>query len=502
MRAMPETLYRFRPPSLSRGDFLLGILAMGVGVGVGAGGLLTGAAVGLATLAVLVGLLIFWLDGTRKDYMSIEIPVFLILLVTLVLRYATTGGPRDAEALTKNPFDLFSMFRLGCVALAAGLGLVALCSPRSEGISTKLTNRPARFYSLYALVAFLGIGVSVHPALTLYRVIELVGVIVVVAGAYRRAGDEALGRIERMLYWYSVALVGSVWVGVALWPGVAVETIKSPIPLRVHGVFPHVSSDTLGHLGVVLVVWSLARFLAPGIERGPRRSVALAIAGFGFVSLVAAQYRTGYASLACALVVLMVIRSRTVLATLAMVAVLALSTLGGGFFAATQPYVLRGQDVERARRLQGRITYWSAALPIWEQSPIIGGGLQTASRLVALTNLDAEKDSAQNLHSTWMEALVGTGAVGFLLLASYVIVSWGRAMKMALLRGGRFVPALIMTVILVRSFTGGSFEQGGDTGLLFLVMAWGLRDAYFFHSKPVYTPLRPLPVGEGPRSVG
>ena len=65
MRAMPETLYRFRPPSLSRGDFLLGILAMGVGVGVGAGGLLTGAAVGLATLAVLVGLLIFWLDGTR-----------------------------------------------------------------------------------------------------------------------------------------------------------------------------------------------------------------------------------------------------------------------------------------------------------------------------------------------------------------------------------------------------------------------------------------------------
>lgn len=493
MRAMPEALYRHPPLSLTAGDFLLGALAVGVGIGVGAGGLIAGAALGLATLAVLVGLLIFWLDGSRRDYMSIEIPVFLILLVTLVLRYATTGGPRDAEALTKNPFDLFSMFRLSCVGLAAGLGLVALCSPRSEGISTKLTNRPVRLYCLYALVAFFGIAVSIHPALTLYRVIELVGVIIVVAGAYRRAGVAALTRIERMLYWYAVALVGSVWVSVVLWPGIAVERINSPIPLRVHGVFPHVSSDTMGHLGVVLVVWSLARFMAPGIERGPRRPVALAIAGFGFVSLLAAQYRTGYAALACALVVLMIIRSRMALATLGMVAVLALATLGGGILADAQPYVLRGQDVERASRLQGRTTYWSAALPIWEQSPIIGGGLQTASRLVALADLDAKKESAQNLHSTWMEALVGTGAVGFLLLLSYVAVSWGRAMKTALFRGGRFVPVLIMTVIIVRSLTGGSFEQGGDTSLLFLTLAWGLRDAYYLRSKPFYPPLRPLP---------
>lgn len=191
---------------------------------------MTGASVGLAVLAAVAGILIFWLEGTRNDYMAIEIPVLLLLLVTLVLRYVTTGGPRNAEALTQNPFDLFSMFRLGCVGIAAALGLVALCSPRSEGISTKLTNRPARIYLTYVVVAFFGIAVSVHPPLTLYRVIELAGVIIVVAGAYRRAGAAALARMERMLYWYAVALVGSVWVSVLIWPGVAVERVNSPIP--------------------------------------------------------------------------------------------------------------------------------------------------------------------------------------------------------------------------------------------------------------------------------
>jgi len=230
MRAMPEALYRFRVPSLSSGNLFLGLLAVVVGVMVGAGGLMTGASVGLAVLAAVAGILIFWLEGTRNDYMAIEIPVLLLLLVTLVLRYVTTGGPRNAEALTQNPFDLFSMFRLGCVGIAAALGLVALCSPRSEGISTKLTNRPARIYLTYVVVAFFGIAVSVHPPLTLYRVIELAGVIIVVAGAYRRAGAAALARMERMLYWYAVALVGSVWVSVLIWPGVAVERVNSPIP--------------------------------------------------------------------------------------------------------------------------------------------------------------------------------------------------------------------------------------------------------------------------------
>lgn len=116
--------------------------------------------------------------------------------------------------------------------------------------------------------------------------------------------------------------------------------------------------------------------------------------------------------------------------------------------------------------------------------------MQTASRLIALTDLDAEKETAQNLHSTWMEALVGTGAVGFLLLLTYALVSWRRALKTALQRRGRLVPVLIMTVIVVRSLTGGSIEQGGDTSLLFLTLAWGLRDAYDLRSNHVYRPVR------------
>jgi O-antigen ligase len=210
---------------------------------------------------------------------------------------------------------------------------------------------------------------------------------------------------------------------------------------------------------------------------------------FGFVSLIGAQYRTGYVALAVALALLMVLLKRKAWATLAVAAAIGIATFGGSFIADAQPYLLRGATTEQASRLSGRTTYWALAIPVWRESPIIGGGLQTASRFEVLTQLEGGKPD-QHIHRTWIEALVGTGILGVAFLAASLVIVLRRALSHAL-RGGRLVPALLLAIIAVRTLTGGSIEQGGDTSLLFLTLAMGLRD-FIIVPRPGADQLPPL----------
>jgi O-antigen ligase len=421
-----------------------------------------------------VTIVLYGLDRTRPNYLGVEVPVLLVLLSTLTLRYSFSGGPRTAAQLTENPLDIFAMFNLGCTGLAFALALLAMTSQKS-GTVRRVTTRPARLYALYACVAFMGIIVSVNPALTFFRVLEMLAGLLVVAGAYRTAGMAALQRIEAMIYWYSVLMMASAWLGVVASGGAGLERVNSPIPLRLIGILPHISSNTLGYLGVIVALWSLARLLERD-EASPKRSVTILILGFSLLTLVAAQYRTGYAMFVAGTGLLLLVAGRKLMAGLALIVVLVISTSGAGILQDAQPYLLRGQDTERASRLSGRFNYWTAALPVWEESPVIGGGLKTASRLVALASLETEKGSASNLHSTWVEGLVGTGAVGVTLLALSLLTAWWRALYRALSGAGRIVPAIVLSALLIRTFTGGSIEGGGDTQLFFLTLAFGLRD--------------------------
>ncbi|MGH2778536.1 MAG: O-antigen ligase family protein, partial [Actinomycetota bacterium] len=452
---------------------LIALGGVGAGVAVSLEGPLAGGVASITVLFAAAAIVIHGLERTRPGYVAIEVPVLLILLSTLTLRYSFAGGPQTATELTENPFDVFSLFRLACTGLAAALGLLALSAPHAKA-AERLTTRPVRYYSAYALVAFMGLVVSVNPLLTSYRATEMVAGLLVVAGAYRTGGKEALQRIETMIFWYAVLMLGSAWVGAVAFGGL--ERINSPIPVRLVGIFPHISSNTLGYLSVVVALWSMARLLARGREIGPRPAVSILLVGFGLATLIAAQYRTGYAMFVAGAAILLLVSGRKVMAGLAVVVVLAITTLGSGMFEEAQPYLLRGQDTERASRLSGRVTYWSTALPVWRQSPIIGGGLQTASRLVVLDDLDTEKGAASNLHSTWVEALVGTGIVGVALLALALLTAWWRSLARVFGGPGRLVPAVLLTALIVRTITGGSIEGGGDTQLFFLTLAFGLRD--------------------------
>jgi hypothetical protein len=98
--------------------------------------------------------------------------------------------------------------------------------------------------------------------------------------------------------------------------------------------------------------------------------------------------------------------------------------------------------------------------------------------------------------------LVGTGVLGVTALAIFVLISLRRAFIQASMPQGRIVPLLILMTIVVRSFTGDTFESGGLYCLITLVFVMGLRDKSFV-KKGTSTPEEdvyasdPIPLGVG-----
>jgi hypothetical protein len=465
-------------PGRAAGDLAIVAMALAAGVGIALGSKWGLAVAGVALLfaAASVGLFQLTIPRYAFGYIAIEVPAIFILIAALGLR------ARTAEDLASNPLDFVGLLRLACTGIAFMLGAIACISATRE-TSERVTNRPLRIYMCYALVAAVGIFTSVSPALTGYRAFEVIAAITVVAGAYRTCGKEALLRLEALLYWWILILVGTVWVGVAAFPALTVQRLNSPIPYQIQGVYPGVTSNTLGELAVLLIFWSVGRLLAPGVERGPRRPVAYAVAIFGFVTLVAAQYRTGYAAVMLGVAILLFLRGRKVLAGFGVIAVAVGTIVGSRIVSQAAPVLLRGQNSSQISQLNGRLNWWELAIPIWKQSPIIGGGLRTASRLLVLGQSGFGNTST--VHSTWVEALVGTGVLGITALAFFLMITMRRAFLSALRPYGRIVPLLALSTLAVRSFTGDTFESGGIYCLLTLVFVMGLRDDYFVRPKSV-----------------
>jgi O-antigen ligase len=116
--------------------------------------------------------------------------------------------------------------------------------------------------------------------------------------------------------------------------------------------------------------------------------------------------------------------------------------------------------------LTGRDQLWREAISVWEESPLVGAGLASATRYDALEGIG--RDTASTIHSTWVEALAGTGIFGVVLLASAYVVTFRRA-----LGDHHAIPVIALTAIGVRSITGTSIELVSFQAVMFLiVMQW------------------------------
>jgi hypothetical protein len=395
-----------------------------------------------------------------SGWLTVELPVLLLLISGLVWR------GRSTDSLAANPLDSAGILRVACVGLAGLLGTIACLIPaRASG---RMTSAPFRLYGAYVLVVFIGAPLSVNPPLTAYRGVELAAGLIVLLGARRSLGEAAVGRIEATLYWFVVALIASVWIGVVVFPDRAIEhfTRSAPVPWDITGVYPSISANGVGTLGVLLTVWSLAR-------SRPRPAFRYVLAAIGTISLLAAQYRTGYAALALALGVLLLLRRRWGLAALSLVLAIGILIWEPGIVGEATPFVLRGASVEEAKQLDSRLTWWEAALPVWQESPLIGRGLLTGTRFEVLARMGLGETSS--IHGTWIEALVGTGLLGLALLISSYLTALRAALAIAL-RGGWCIPLVLLVVLGVRSLTGPTFESFSQHSLILLWVALAVAD--------------------------
>jgi O-antigen ligase len=444
-------------------------LAWWMGAVVAGGGRRLTVALALTGIGLLALLAALAAPRLRYGALTVELPVVLLVLGTLVLR------GRSSEELAANPLDPAGLFRVACVGSAGLLGLAALLSSTASA-SRRLTSLPFRLYLGYVLVVFAGVPLSVNQPLTAYRGVELVAALLVFLAAWRRVGDEATGRIESTLYWCTVGLVSSIWLGVALVPSKAILPLADeaiPIQYNLVGVFPSLASNAVGTLGIILTVWSLARMRASAAGR-LRPRIAYPLAALGFVTLVFAQYRTGYVAATISILLLLLLRRKWGLAGALTMIVAAALVWKPSLVLTAEPYVLRGQTATQAQELSGRVSWWEAALSVWRESPLIGKGLLTATRFEIFARLGSS--TTAGLHSTWMEALVGTGLVGLALLALSFLVSLRRALLEALRPHGWVVPAVLLAVIGVRTLTGNTFESFQYEALIFLWLASSLRD--------------------------
>jgi O-antigen ligase len=423
-------------------------------------------AVGVPTVKARLG------RRLRPGFIAVEVPVLLLLVSTLVFR------ARSADQLAYDPLDPAAQFRVLCVAVALILGAAALISrPHAAPSNGRLTSLPIRLYFLYVFVVFLGAPLSVNVPLTAYRGVELLTGLIVMVGARRSVGDEASERIGTVVYWFTVGLLLSVWIGFIVAPELAVSTIllgTAPIKSELQGIWPSISSNGVGTLGVVVTFWSLARLRTLPSPSTLRRAFAYAMAGLGVASLIFAQYRTGYVAFVAGLLVYLLVGRRWALAAIVLLAVLAVVARGpASLVQEAEPYALRGQTTEEAKGLSSRVDFWAAAVPVWEESPLIGRGLLTATRFEVLAPLGRTYTSA--IHSTWVEALVGTGLIGLSLLVLSYLVTCKRAF-LAARRSGDLVPVLLLAVLAVRTITGNTFETFSDQAIVYLWLALSFSD--------------------------
>jgi O-antigen ligase len=104
--------------------------------------------------------------------------------------------------------------------------------------------------------------------------------------------------------------------------------------------------------------------------------------------------------------------------------------------------------------LDDRTKYWHASKPLHRARPYFGWGLNVGSRRVLVSLGD---NSTSTIHSTWIEALLGTGFVGTFFLAAAYVASVGRAWRVRTHPLGAAVLGMLI-FDCVRSITGPTTE--------------------------------------------
>jgi len=335
-----------------------------------------------------------------------------------------TFRARDFQNARDNPLDAWALYRVALVGLAGGVLLWRAVTGRAQWLGS-LFSGTVLMMAAFPLAGILSTGWSIYPAWTLYKSIELLIDISVLAAALAAAGTA--GYLKGLFDWNWVLLAGlqaTVWVGAALWPREALVQGVGTLGFQLAGVLPSISSNGVGHIAAILSIVALARMLDSGARRA-RVLMYLIVFLASLATLVFSQTRSALAAFvaAAALVLLLSRRTNVIATTFATLVLVTASNFGSAFLT----YFRRGQDAQLLESLSGRTDWWSFGWARFLERPWTGYGAFAGGRFASLAEMGDRFTSS--LHNTYLEAALGIGILGPLLVLACLIIVWWRLVK-------------------------------------------------------------------------
>lgn len=335
----------------------------------------------------------------------------LVFLSGLVFRI------RDVDAAQDSPLDAWAAWRIGLMGLVAVVLVSRLRGGRTDWVAATFRGLPAGMF-LYAVTALLSTIWSVYPGWTLYKSIEyLVDLSLVAAVVTAARTSDVLKSLFDWTWLLLGLLLCSVWLGILVNPAKAAIPGIGLLGIQIQGVIPVVSANGVGDLGATLLLIAGTRLL----HRTQHRSFYWLVCLAALPTVIFAQSRSPATGMLLGLLTALLLERRF--------KILAIVGLAGALFmtltsaeSIVQQAFLRGQSPELFYSLSGRVGWWAAGWAFFRDHPLLGLGGYAGARFAVLGSIGVTE--ASSIHNAWLEILLGVGLIGFLPFLATFIGSW------------------------------------------------------------------------------
>jgi O-antigen ligase len=374
----------------------------------------------------------------------------LLFLSIMLFRVRNTREIREAL------LDSGAIYRILLVALVAAM-IAYRFGLRSDFWRNSMFRGLVGLLTIYGLLSLLSTLWSVHPAWTAYKSAEmLVDIAAVAAILLLLKRREHFGTLFDWTYLLFGGLLGTVWIGLLVWPELALQPSRGMIPVQLFGVMPVVHANSVGEYSALLAFVAVARLRFGSRQARPLYYVLLTVC---LASLILSQTRSAIGGfLLASFVVLALASPKFTAASVAVMAMALFSVAGLGQF--LWAYLSRGQSVELMETFTGRMSWWTAAWEVFLENPLFGIGGFAAGRFGVLENINP---IPSNLHNSFLEVLVGVGIIGLIPFVLVFAGTWSTLLRgyRQTIRGtpehSRLLEALgILIIITIRSLFAGT----------------------------------------------
>ncbi len=333
---------------------------------------------------------------------------------------------REFQDINEEAIDGWAYFRIGVAGLVGLVLIGRLLSKRTHWLRW-LFRGSIGIMAVYAAICLVSTMWSVRPAWTLYKSMEyMLDLSVLCAVLVTVKSSEEFERFMNWAWTLLGLMLVTTWIGAIIDPVDAFEAGQhfGPLGVRLNGVVPALSANSVGEFSAVLAILALCRLMYDPERRFDRAWYSFLFL-FSVATLIFSQTRAAIAALFLAVILLLILTRRVLLgaaiaigSAFAVIILLAFTKFGSLVW----DFVLRGEQVSEVEGLSGRIGFWQYAFQKFQERPWTGFGGFAGGRFVILPALGHYE--IPDVHSSLVESLVDVGIWGPLLIIIALISMW------------------------------------------------------------------------------